>query len=63
MRKNMDLVYKMIKQLIDCLTHVYVKCRAKCNCGTCCASDCMVEEGNSLTKQSSTSSKKSEKSA
>lgn len=53
----------MFKQLIECLTHVYVKCRAKCNCGNCCMSECMAEEGNSLTKQSSTASKKSEKSA
>jgi hypothetical protein len=63
MLKNMGLVYKMFKQMIDCLTHVYVKCRAKCSCGNCCASECMAEEGNTLTKQSSTSSKKSEKSA
>jgi hypothetical protein len=59
----MGLKYKkMLKQLIECLTHVYVKCRAKCSCGNCCASECMAEEGTApLSKQQSTQSIKSNK--
>jgi len=52
----------MIKQLLECFTHIYIKCRAKCNCGTCCASECMAEEGMApLSKQSSTQSSKPKK--
>ena len=52
----------MFKQLIECFTHMYIKCRAKCNCGSCCASECMAEEGATpLTKQNSTQSIKQNK--
>lgn len=43
----------MIKQLLECFTHIYIKCRAKCSCSDCCMSECMAEEGGVLDKQDS----------
>lgn len=43
----------MFKQLLECFTHIYIKCRAKCNCGNCCMSECVAEEGGVLDKQDS----------
>ncbi len=46
----------MFKQLIECFTHIYIKCRAKCSCSNCCMSECMAEEGSVLAKQNSSAS-------
>lgn len=49
----------MIKRLVECFTLIYIKCRAKCSCGDCCASECMAEEGaRPLAQQKSTESLK-----
>ena len=51
----------MFKQIFLCLTHMYIKCRAKCNCGNCCMSECMAEEGSTLSRKKSDEIKKNNK--
>lgn len=47
----------MWKELFACLASCFIKVKTHCRCGSCCESDCMVEEGALKRADSKTSLK------